>query len=152
VGQSAPNFFVGILFILVFSLSLRLLPSSGTGTWRRKPDTKWRLKPAQLAKRQDEQDAVLAGAAHYVKPGGRLVYVTCSFLMEEGEDRVAAFLAAHPGFVTCDGAAAAIASGQLTEHGADLVRAAGAPEGGVRLTPHRAGTDGFFFAVLRRDA
>jgi 16S rRNA (cytosine967-C5)-methyltransferase len=125
-------------------------PCSGTGTWRRRPDTKWRLKPAQLEKRMAEQDAILAAAARYVKPGGRIVYVTCSFLMEEDEDRVHTFLGSHAHFAEEDAAAAAIASGQLTPSGADTVRRWRSSTGSVRLTPHRAGTDGFFFAVLRR--
>ena len=60
-------------------------PCTGSGTWRRHPDAKWRLSPDQLAKRMKEQDAVLRQAAAYVKPGGRLVYVTCSLLAEENE-------------------------------------------------------------------
>jgi len=85
-----------------------------------------------------------------VKPGGRMVYATCSFLAEEDEDRVAEFLAAHPEFTEEDAAAAAVASGLLTDEGANVVQRFRMPTGSVRLTPHRAGTDGFFFAVLRR--
>ncbi len=68
-------------------------PCTGSGVWRRHPDAKWRLSPEQLAKRTAEQDAVLAAAGPYVKPGGRLIYVTCSLFAEENEDRVASFLA-----------------------------------------------------------
>ncbi|KCZ62879.1 hypothetical protein L53_09900 [Hyphomonas sp. L-53-1-40] len=125
-------------------------PCTGTGTWRRRPDAKWRLKERQLEKRMGEQDEILAAASAYVKPGGRLLYATCSFLMEEDEDRVAKFLAAHPEFSEEDAAESAIASGLLTEEGAALVRKYRGPTGSVRLTPRRAGTDGFFFAVLRR--
>ena len=125
-------------------------PCTGTGTWRRRPDAKWRLKPAQLAKRISEQDDILAKASAYVKPGGRLAYATCSFLIEEDEDRVAAFLSAHTDFTEEDAAEAAIASGWLTETGAQTVQRFKSPAGSVRLTPWRAGTDGFFFAVLRR--
>ena len=125
-------------------------PCSGTGTWRRKPDTKWRLTEKALARRMDEQTEILAEAARFVKPGGRLVYATCSFLMEEDEDRVEAFLAGHPGFVAESAAGAAVASGLLTDEGARIVQAAEGPAGSVRLTPLSAGTDGFFFAVLRR--
>lgn len=125
-------------------------PCTGTGTWRRRPDAKWRLKDRQLEKRIGEQDEILAKASAFVKPGGRLVYATCSFLMEEDEDRVAAFLAAHPEFAEEDAAEAAIASGLLTEAGAETVRRYRGPTGSVRLTPRRAGTDGFFFAVLRK--
>jgi 16S rRNA (cytosine967-C5)-methyltransferase len=125
-------------------------PCTGTGTWRRRPDSKWRLREAQLAKRMSDQTEILHEAADFVKPGGRLVYATCSFLMEEDEDRVAEFLANHPDFMPLDAAAAAIASGQLTETGAAIVRQGQGPTGSVRLTPHQSGTDGFFFAVLRR--
>lgn len=125
-------------------------PCTGTGTWRRRPDSKWRVKPAQLQKRMQDQRQILQAASTYVKPGGRLLYATCSFLIEEDEDRVAEFLAGAPQFVERDAAAAAIASGALTAHGADIVRKFRGPTGSVRLTPHRAGTDGFFFALLER--
>jgi 16S rRNA (cytosine967-C5)-methyltransferase len=112
-------------------------PCTGSGTWRRHPDAKWRLSPDQLAKRQIEQDSVLNDAADFVKVGGRMIYVTCSMLVEENEDRVSAFLARRSDFkvspITLDGI-----SQYLTA------------EGYLRLTPHRAGTDGFFAAVLER--
>src|SRR5439155_8334746 len=73
-------------------------PCTGSGTWRRHPDAKWRLTSQQLERRMAEQDAVLAAAGNYVKPGGRLIYVTCSLFAEENEDRVAAFLECVPGF------------------------------------------------------
>jgi 16S rRNA (cytosine967-C5)-methyltransferase len=114
-------------------------PCTGSGTWRRHPDAKWRLTPAQLERRMAEQDQVLAAAGAYVKPGGRLVYVTCSLLAEENEDRVAAFLATHANFSS------------------EVVQVAGAEpwltgEGFLRLTPRNAGTDGFFVATLTREA
>ncbi len=111
-------------------------PCTGSGTWRRHPDAKWRLSPEQLARRIEEQDAVLAGAAPFVRPGGRLIYVTCSLLAEENEDRMASFLAANPGF------SATPAIGPVD----DFLTA----EGFLRLTPLSAGTDGFFVAVMRR--
>lgn len=125
-------------------------PCTGTGTWRRKPDTKWRVSEKALASRQSEQAEILAHAASFVKPGGRILYATCSFLMEEDEDQVSAFLAAHSGFRAESTAEAAIASGLLTGEGEAAVRAHQTPTGAVRLTPLRAGTDGFFFASLRR--
>ena len=125
-------------------------PCTGTGTWRRRPDAKWRLKQGQLEKRMQEQTEILAAASKFVKPGGRLVYATCSFLMEEDEDRIAEFLAGNPDFTEEDAAEAAIASGLLTEEGAAKVRRYRSPTGSVRLTPRRAGTDGFFFSVLRK--
>lgn len=111
-------------------------PCTGSGTWRRHPDAKWRLTAEQLARRIAEQDAVLSQAAGFVKPGGRLIYVTCSLFAEENEDRVAALMAVRPEFT--------------------VVRAAGPAddfltgEGFLRLTPRSAGTDGFFVAVLTR--
>lgn len=111
-------------------------PCTGAGTWRRHPDAKWRLSPDQLAKRQIEQDSVLEDAATFVKAGGRMIYVTCSLLTEENEDRVAGFLERHPEFTVKP-----IALDGVTHV---------TPEGYLRLTPHRAGTDGFFAAVLQR--
>jgi len=127
-------------------------PCSGTGTWRRRPETKWRLKQTSLANRMAQQDEVLREAAKYVRPGGRMIYATCSFLMEEDEDRVTAFLKSHQGWHQGDAAELAIASGLLTEAGARTVRAGQGAEGGVRLTPYTAGTDGFFFASLEKAA
>ena len=111
-------------------------PCTGSGTWRRHPDAKWRLTPEQLARRMEEQDAVLRGAAAFVKPEGRLIYVTCSLFAEENEDRIAAFLAGTPEFEVTP--ATGPADGFLTA------------EGYLRLTPRSAGTDGFFVAVLKR--
>lgn len=125
-------------------------PCTGTGTWRRKPDTKWRVSEKTLARRMEDQTQILDEAVKFLRPGGRLIYVTCSVLMEEGEDRIAAFLAGHDDFTAEDAAAAAIASGLLTDAGAAIVRAGRLPGGGVRLTPASAGTDGFFFAALKR--
>jgi 16S rRNA (cytosine967-C5)-methyltransferase len=113
-------------------------PCSGTGSWRRHPDTKWRLTPETLEKRMADQDAVLDSGAPFVKPGGRLVYVTCSVLPEEDEDRVAAFLARADGFAVKP----ATDDPKLTQH---LTA-----EGFLRLSPKTSGTDGFFVAVLEK--
>jgi 16S rRNA (cytosine967-C5)-methyltransferase len=125
-------------------------PCTGVGTWRRKPDAKWRVSEGALKKRMEDQAIILRTACNYVKPGGRLVYVTCSFLMEENEDQVASFLADRNDFIMDDAAEAAVRSGQLTEAGAKLVRKCRRPEGAIRLTPRTAGSDGFFVAVVRR--
>src|SRR5262245_49269455 len=71
-------------------------PCTGTGAWRRRPDAKWRLKPASLGQRLEEQRTLLELGARLVKPGGRLVYVTCSVLPEENGDQLAWFAASHP--------------------------------------------------------
>ncbi len=73
-------------------------PCTGSGTWRRHPDTKWRVTPEQLLRRTMEQDAVLTEASAFVRPGGHIVYVTCSLFFEENEDRVVGFNNAHPDF------------------------------------------------------
>ena len=124
-------------------------PCTGVGTWRRRPDAKWRVTEAQLAERISEQDGLLGRGARLVRPGGVVIYVTCSPLREENEDRVAAFLGMAEGFGVED-AAAAIPPGALTEAGA--ARLAGLGEGGVlRLDPARSGTDGFTVTRLRRE-
>ncbi len=118
-------------------------PCTGTGTWRRNPDAKWRVRPGALDQRIKEQDAVLAQAATYVKAGGRLVYVTCSLLADENERRIEAFLATQDAFRSQAPAAVATAAGlpALAAHAGDL---------GIRLSPLRTGTDGFFVSSLLR--
>ncbi|MES2896561.1 MAG: RsmB/NOP family class I SAM-dependent RNA methyltransferase [Pseudomonadota bacterium] len=113
-------------------------PCSGSGAWRRHPDTKWRLKPEALAQRMADQDAVLDLGTRFVKPGGRMVYVTCSVLPDEDEDRVAAFLGRTKGFVV-----------RPATDNPDLIRHL-TDEGYLRLSPRASGTDGFFVAVLEK--
>jgi 16S rRNA (cytosine967-C5)-methyltransferase len=127
-------------------------PCTGSGTWRRHPDAKWRLTPAQLERRMAEQDKVLAAAAPYVKLDGRLVYVTCSLLMEENEDRIAAFLAAHPGFEQVPTLDQIEASEQLEPWGVSTLFKHQTPDLALRLTPRNLGCDGFYVAVLVRRA
>jgi 16S rRNA (cytosine967-C5)-methyltransferase len=121
-------------------------PCTGTGAWRRRPDAKWRLKPANLAQRQEEQRALLELAAPLVKPGGRLVYVTCSVLPEENGDQVAWFTAGHPEFSTLPWREAWAAGVGGEPPGSACGEAA------LLLTPARHGTDGFFVALLGRAA
>lgn len=109
-------------------------PCSGTGTWRRNPEARWRLSPAVLDRYAAMQDGVLDIAAALVRPGGRIGYITCSLLDGEGANRVEAFLARHPGW-------------RAEPLSPPLGRARGQ---GWRLTPLHDGTDGFFFATLRR--
>jgi 16S rRNA (cytosine967-C5)-methyltransferase len=120
-------------------------PCTGSGAWRRRPDAKWRLKPANLAQRQDEQRAILAQAAPLVKPGGRLAYVTCSVLPEENDDQMAWFVANHPDF-----AALPWRDVWKTAIATEPPPSAGEGETGLLLTPARHGTDGFFIAVLAK--
>jgi 16S rRNA (cytosine967-C5)-methyltransferase len=110
-------------------------PCSGSGTWRRHPDTKWRITPASLYKRMTEQAGVMDDAAKYVKPGGRMIYVTCSIFAEENEERVEAFLERNPKFRS------------VPIEGFDKFLTKG---GYLRTTPLSAGTDGFFAAVLEQ--
>jgi 16S rRNA (cytosine967-C5)-methyltransferase len=113
-------------------------PCTGTGSWRRHPDTKWRLTPEALARRQADQDQVLDDGAAFVKRGGRIVYVTCSVLPEEDEDRVEAFLARQPGFARRAATAEPTLAPFLT------------PAGDLRLSPRTSRTDGFYVAVLEK--
>lgn len=106
-------------------------PCSGTGTWRRNPEARWRLTPDTLAKLVEVQARLLDIAAQLVRPGGRIVYVVCSLLDEEGAGQFDAFLARHPRFAAAH---------------PDLPL--GAVRGqGIRLSPFRDGTDGFFIAT-----
>ncbi|THD76211.1 MAG: RsmB/NOP family class I SAM-dependent RNA methyltransferase [Phenylobacterium sp.] len=113
-------------------------PCTGSGSWRRHPDTKWRLTPETLERRMADQDQVLDEGAAFVKPGGRMVYVTCSVLPEEDEDRVAAFLERHPAFAVKPATDDPKLADRLT---ADQF---------LRLSPRTAQTDGFFVAVLEK--
>ncbi len=120
-------------------------PCTGSGAWRRNPDAKWRMRPGALEQRMKDQDETLERAVRFVKQGGRIVYVTCSVLRAENEDRVAAFLAAHADFLPVDAPAQARSAGL----GALAERAS--PFGpGFRLSPLTTGTDGFYVATLVR--
>jgi 16S rRNA (cytosine967-C5)-methyltransferase len=119
-------------------------PCSGLGTVRRNPDLKWRQQPEDVTRMAGEQFAILAAAARLPKPGGRLVYATCSLLAEENEAVVERFLAAHPQYVLRD------AHAVLAESRIDVPRPPGASDSFLRLLPHVHATDGFFAAVLER--
>jgi len=107
-------------------------PCSGTGTWRRNPEARWRLDAAALDRLAALQARLLEIAAQLVRPGGRLVYVVCSLLDEEGAGQAAAFLGRHPEFSAGPPALPL-----------------GSPRGsGIRLTPFHDETDGFFIARL----
>ena len=123
-------------------------PCSGLGTLRRNPDLKWRQSPKAMEELVAKQTAILASAARLLKPGGRLVYATCSILPQENEAIAEAFSAAHPDFVPHD---AAELLGQLKVEAAASLCSGGASGGRfLRLWPHRHQTDGFFAAVWTR--
>ncbi|MEZ5914159.1 MAG: RsmB/NOP family class I SAM-dependent RNA methyltransferase [Parvularculaceae bacterium] len=125
-------------------------PCTGSGTWRRHPDAKWRLREDQLKKRLEEQDNVLNAAAQFVKPGGRLVYATCSFLMEENEDRLSVFRTAHPEFEPVRALDSIDQSGLLAGPGRDALKTCETQDGALRITPARIGADGFYVSVMTR--
>jgi 16S rRNA (cytosine967-C5)-methyltransferase len=125
-------------------------PCSGTGTWRRNPDMRWRMLGPGLAELVPLQARLLASASRLVKPGGRLIYATCSLLPVENEDQVASFLAAHPDF-TQKPAAEAWREAVWPADG----DSGGGPEApsspNLRLTPAQQGADGFFAAIFTRN-
>lgn len=110
-------------------------PCSGSGTWRRNPELRWRLTPDRLSRLLTTQAHVLDVGASLVRPGGRLVYAVCSLFSAEGDGQIRQFLARHPGW--------SVDLDQLP-----LGRATGS---GYALTPFHDGTDGFFVARLRRN-
>jgi 16S rRNA (cytosine967-C5)-methyltransferase len=116
-------------------------PCSGLGTLRRNPDLKWRQSEHSIGELSAKQAGILRAAAALLKPGGRLVYATCSFLREENDDIVAAFLEDHVRFRTLP------ASDLLGQQKIPL-------DTGVylKLWPHLHGTDGFFATVMERSA
>jgi len=108
-------------------------PCSGTGTWRRNPESRWRLDTPELKRLSATQDSLLDMATQLVKPGGRIGFVTCSLLDEEGAGRINAFLERYPGWTAQE---PSMPAGTVHGHG-------------KRLTPSHDGTDGFFVAILR---
>ena len=114
-------------------------PCTGLGTLRRNPDMKWRQPESAVAEMAAKQSAILASAARLLKPGGRIVYATCSLLDEENRAVVEAFLAANPAFTLCPANEVLAGLGIALDTGPYL-----------ELLPHRHGTDGFFAAVLER--
>ena len=122
-------------------------PCSGTGTWRRNPDAKWRMRPGALEVRLKDQVEVLDRAAAMVKPGGRITYVTCSVLPAENNEQVRAFVARHPEFSVVPPEETASV---LWDKAEDFAKAALRSDEGWLMTPRRTGTDGFFVAVMRK--
>ncbi|MDP4002253.1 RsmB/NOP family class I SAM-dependent RNA methyltransferase [Methylobacterium sp. NEAU K] len=120
-------------------------PCTGSGTWRRNPDAKWRLRPGSLALRTAEQTQVLDRAARLVRPGGRIVYVTCSLLPAENDAAVSGLLSRWRGRFEAVPAETVLAAGPAT-----LPDAVRLTAHGIQMSPLRTGTDGFYVAVIAR--
>ena len=121
-------------------------PCTGTGSWRRNPDAKWRLRPGALELRIKEQRAVLERAFSLIKPGGRIAYITCSLLDEENGAQVRDVLARQTAFSVVPPQQVV----GLGERAFMFARAALMTPEGMLMTPRRTGTDGFFVSLLRR--
>jgi 16S rRNA (cytosine967-C5)-methyltransferase len=126
-------------------------PCTGSGTWRRRPEDAWRLKPEEVDRMHTLQMGIVARAAKLVKPGGRLVYVTCSMLRGENEATLDAFEEDHPSFAPV-AIEDALNTANFTEAGRDKLAELAAGGHRLRLSPATAGTDGFFAAVYERQA
>ncbi|MBB5701100.1 16S rRNA (cytosine967-C5)-methyltransferase [Ochrobactrum daejeonense] len=120
-------------------------PCTGSGTWRRRPDAKWRLNDQQLERRVQDQQEVLEAARHYVKPGGRLAYVTCSLFAEENTRQITRFLAENPDFTEV--APKSIWDAVVADAGDD---APVYPAHGSVFSPLSTGTDGFYVSILQK--
>lgn len=120
-------------------------PCTGSGTWRRHPDAKWRLTPQQLEKRVAEQATILDNATRFVKPGGFLCYITCSVFAAENEEQVYAFGDRHQNW-------SLLSAGEVWQDlfGFDKPQPWSPDMNCVTLTPRSTGTDGFFFAVMQK--
>jgi len=124
-------------------------PCTGTGTWRRNPDAKWRIRPGAVAERVKQQTVLLDRAVALTKPGGRIAYITCSVLAEENNDQVRAFTGRHGDFSVEKPAQMVQALG---ERAYLFSRAALISDEGLLMTPRRTDTDGFFISLLRRSS
>ncbi|MEP5067268.1 RsmB/NOP family class I SAM-dependent RNA methyltransferase, partial [Roseibium sp.] len=122
-------------------------PCTGTGVWRRRPDSKWKLTEKALEDRLIEQRKVLENACMFVKPGGRIAYATCSLLPEENADQVTRFLAENEDFKLVP-----VIDDWTKMFGPDHLPAYISDRGELTLTPASTDTDGFFFALLKREA
>jgi 16S rRNA (cytosine967-C5)-methyltransferase len=138
-----------------FDLALADVPCSGTGTLGRNPEIRHRLRLDDLTRQAERQRAILLAALRAVRPGGRVVYSTCSLEPEENEQVVAAVLATTPNarVVSLESRIEALlGAGILTEKGAERLLACLTPEGNLRLLPGSFHTDGFFICMIERTA
>ncbi len=118
------------------------VPCTGTGTWRRNPEAKWRFTPTDLDDLRSKQQRILDTAAGLVKLGGRLIYATCSLLQEENEQQLAWFLDHHRG---------RFAPLAVESVWAETIGGPAPGSGpGIRFSPASTGTDGFFCGILER--
>ncbi len=122
-------------------------PCTGSGTWRRHPHTKWKLTREMLEQRLTEQEEALSEAAPFVRPGGYLIYITCSILPEENENQITAFTQDNPQFQL-------LSAGEVWQDlfGYDKPQPWSADMKSITLTPASTDTDGFYFAVMGRMA
>ena len=138
-----------------FDLALADVPCSGTGTLGRNPEIRHRLRPEDLARQAERQRAILSAALRAVRPGGFVVYSTCSLEPEENEQVVAAVLAANSQarLLSLEARLNELRDdGILTPQGAQRLRACLTPEGALRLLPGALHTDGFFVCMIERTA
>lgn len=140
-------------YVGLMDIVLTDAPCTGSGTWRRRPDAKWRLTEAQLESRIEDQQMVLESAKHYVKPGGRLVYVTCSLFASENNHQIAKFLADNANYRALPMAelwAELVAqSGDESEDAVANQAQPHYPDFGAVFSPLSTDTDGFYIAVLQ---
>jgi 16S rRNA (cytosine967-C5)-methyltransferase len=122
-------------------------PCTGTGTWRRNPDAKWRMRPGALDIRLKDQAEVLDRAVAFVKPGGRIAYVTCSVLPQENGEQILKFIDRHSEFRVIPPSQTA---SMLWDRTDGFLAAVYSSDEGLLMTPRRSGTDGFFVSVMRR--
>jgi 16S rRNA (cytosine967-C5)-methyltransferase len=125
-------------------------PCTGTGSWRRNPDAKWRMRPGALELRMKDQAAILDRAVGLLKPKGRIAYVTCSVLDEENGAQIRGFLARQPDFAVVP--PAEVMNAALGERAFLFRRAVLASDEGLLMTPRRTDTDGFYVSILARSA
>lgn len=122
-------------------------PCTGTGTWRRNPDAKWRMRPGALDMRLKDQAEVLDRASVLVKPGGRVVYITCSVLPQENSEQIRKFVGRYPDFTVTPPSKAA---STFWDKADDFLAAVYVSNEGLLMTPRRTGTDGFFVSILAK--